>query len=525
MTTHILALSGGIGIFLFGMFVLTDALRQLASARMRSVLTHFTRSPYSGAVAGMFTTAVIQSSSATMVTVISFVGAGLITFPQALGVIYGANIGTTITGWIVALVGLKLSLSTVTLPALLVASLMRAAGNTLISRIGLVLAGFCLIFIGLGMMQEGAAVFQDLLTPQSFPADTWTGRLSLILLGAVITLIIQSSSAGVAMVLVLFSAGSLTLTQGASMIVGMDVGTTATAMLATLGGSRNMRRTAMAHVFYNLITGTMAFLFLGLITKGLATVFAANDPAALVAFHSLVNILGAAILLPASGAFARMIIALTPSEEESLTDALDRKLLPDTLSALTAVQTAQTRIAHRIFAVLSHAIGQKDKPRPAPSPDADIGLALGELETFLSAIQADPDRPRETGLFSDLLHETDHLRRLLKRSERLEFIPTLLSDRKLRRPTLVFGAILCRAEKDDTGGIARRLARLEHWVEQRTYQHRRSLLLGEHAGIYSLPEVFAHTDALRWLQRSLHHAARITAYEAEAHTLLRNGKS
>ncbi|MBD8890742.1 Na/Pi cotransporter family protein [Roseibium litorale] len=522
MNTHFLALLGGTGIFLFGMFVLTDALRQLANARMRAVLTRFTRSPFSGAVAGMFTTAIIQSSSATMVTVISFVGAGLITFPQALGVIYGANIGTTITGWIVALLGLKLSLETAALPLLLVASLMRTAGNARVARIGLVLAGFCLIFIGLGMMQNGAAVFRDWLTPQSLPADTWLGRFYLLLLGAVITLIIQSSSAGVAMALVLYSAGSVTLAQGASLIVGMDVGTTATALLATFGGSRNMRRTAVAHVVYNIITGLAAFLFLGAITKALGSVFAANDPAALVTFHSLFNILGAVLMLPVSGPFARLIIALIPSENDALTDALDRRLLPDTLAALTAVQTTETRIARRIFGAMGGRLSGTAHAAPDVSSDAEVSVALGELETFLSAIKADPDQARETSLFSALLHETDHLRRLLRRSQAHEFVPVLLSDRKLRRAALVLGGLLNRAAQDGDRTIPQRLARLEQWVNHRTMQHRRALLLGEHAGIYSLPEVFAHTDALRWLQRSLHHAARITAYQAEARTLLEN---
>lgn len=524
MDTHIPALLGGIGIFLFGMFVLTDALRQLASARMRAVLARFTRSPLSGALAGTFTTAIIQSSSATMVTVISFVGAGLITFPQALGVIYGANVGTTITGWIVALLGLKLSLSTAALPLLLVASLMRTAGNARIARIGLVLAGFCLIFIGLGMMQDGAAVFRDWLTPQSFPADTWLGRFYLLLLGAVITIVIQSSSAGVAMVLVLYSAGSVTLAQGASMIVGMDVGTTATALLATLGGSRNMRRTAVAHVVYNIMTGLAAFLCLGVITRMLSGVFAANDPAALVTFHSLFNILGAVLMLPVSGPFARLIIALIPSENDALTDTLDRRLLPDTLAALTAVQATETRIARRIFAGLGNRLGAKAQASEAPPQDSEVSVAVGELETFLSAIQADPDQKRETRLFSALLHETDHLRRLWRRSQALEFVPVLLADRKLRRAALVFGVLLNRAAQDGDRTIPQRLARLEQWVNHRTEQHRRSLLLGEHAGIYSLPEVFAHTDALRWLQRSLHHAARITAYEAEVRALLENGR-
>ena len=164
MSSEILALMGGVGLFLVGMEIMTEALRALASRHLRAFLARFTTSPLTGALTGAASTAVIQSSSATMVTVIGFVGAGLMTFPQALGVIYGANVGTTFTGWIVAMLGLKLSLGTIAQPVLLASVLASLLSTRRASRIARAVAGFSLIFIGLDIMKDAVAGFEDVLS-------------------------------------------------------------------------------------------------------------------------------------------------------------------------------------------------------------------------------------------------------------------------------------------------------------------------------------------------------------------------
>ena len=181
--------SGGLGLFLVGMIVMTDGLRGLAGDSMRLALMRFTRSPVSGAVTGAIATAVLQSSSATTVAAVGFVGAGLLGFAEALGIIFGANIGTTITGWLVALLGFKLKLGIVVLPLILVGALMRLFGKGRVAHSGTALAGFGLIFVGIGLMQTGMAGLQDVITPAQLPQDTWGGRLSLVALGILITII------------------------------------------------------------------------------------------------------------------------------------------------------------------------------------------------------------------------------------------------------------------------------------------------------------------------------------------------
>jgi phosphate:Na+ symporter len=166
---------GGLGLFLLGMVVLTEGLRALAGRALRRVLSRFTRSPRSGAMTGALTTAVVQSSSAITVATVGFVGAGLLTFPQALGIVLGANIGTTVTGWLVALLGFKLELGTAALPIVLVGVLIRLFTKGRPSAAGFAIAGFGLIFVGISLLQQGMGGFVGVITPDSFPPDTWSG--------------------------------------------------------------------------------------------------------------------------------------------------------------------------------------------------------------------------------------------------------------------------------------------------------------------------------------------------------------
>ena len=207
---------GGLGLFLLGMVVLTDGLRALAGRALRLLLSRFTRSPLSGAMTGALTTAAVQSSSATTVAAVGFVGAGLLTFPQAFGIVLGANVGTTVTGWLVALIGFKLKLGTAALPIVLVGVLLRLFARGRAASAGFAIAGFGLIFVGISLMQEGVGGLAGIITPESFPDDTWVGRLILVLFGILFTLVTQSSSAGVAMALAAVNASAMTVQQAAA---------------------------------------------------------------------------------------------------------------------------------------------------------------------------------------------------------------------------------------------------------------------------------------------------------------------
>lgn len=513
MRADVLTLLGGTGMFLLGMLSMTGALSQLASRQTRAVLRRLTTSPAKGAVAGAVTTALIQSSSATLIMTIGFVGAGLMSFPQAVGVVFGANVGTTVTGWMVVLLGFKLDLASIALPGLFAAGLLSAVGRGRWARLGTLLAGFSLIFLGLDMMQAGAEGFQDLVVPAALPEDTLLGRLQLLALGVAITVVIQSSSAGVAMTLVFLSSGLISLPQAGAMVIGMDIGTTFKSVVATLGGSRDMRRTAMAHVAYNLVTGIVAFAVLGWALPALGAVFGGDAPAALAAFHTLFNLLGALLMLPVTRPFARLVETLIPGLAAPLGELPDRRLLSDAGAAADAARGTTDAIAAALFTALA----QRLRPGGTAAALEDLGArirpVLDDLGEFLAEIRV-PDG--QTALLvrrTALLHRFDHLNRLWNRARGEARIEVLMASPDLVRPATVLGVALGRAA-GHTGSPAHeaRMQRIERMIRNRTGQLRRAALLREHAGMVSPAGVFDLTDAIRSLDRMAHHAERVIHY-------------
>lgn len=514
MTAELLALAGGLGLFLVGMQIMTEALRALASRRLRGFIARFTTSPVSGAMTGAVSTAAIQSSSATMVTVIGFVGAGLMTFPQALGVIYGANVGTTFTGWIVTFLGLKLSLGTIALPVLLISVLLSLLTTGRAARIGRSLSGFALIFIGLDMMKDAVAGVEQTLITANLPGEGLGGRLLLVLIGAGATMIVQSSSAALAATLVLLASGAMTLHQGAALVIGMNLGTTGTALLVTIGGSRDMLRTAVAHAIYNVATGVAVFVIMDFLLAPLSSLFAPDDPTALVVFHTLFNVAGMLIMLPLTGAYARLIERLVPGRADKLTDALDPHLLEDPSAAMDAARSAALAIMRRAFA----AGGAYLRPDPGPLPAtrvAALQAALDDLQYYLSRIEVSQEDDSVANRYAAMLHMYDHLHRMAHQLMERALLPSLLSDPGLRRPALAFGAAL-RRYAGDAPPAPEKMARLAALIAGRAQNMRRSALLREHAGLVSVPEVFDLTDAMRWLQRTAHNADRCLSYAALA---------
>ena len=333
---------GGIGVFLLGMVIMTDGLKALAGARLSQWLADTTSSPWSGAATGAVSTAILQSSSATTVAAVGFVGAGLLTFSQSLGIIFGANLGTTITGWMVALLGFKLKLGSLLLPVIFAGVMMRFFASARLAQAGLALAGFGLVFLGIDLLQQAAAGHADIVNLEPLAADTWLMRFKLLALGILITLITQSSSAGVATALVAINAGAINFPQGAALVIGMDVGTTVTAAIATVGASSSARRTGLSHVTYNLMTALGALLLISpftwcwpLLTQ---SPILSNPEIALVAFHTTFNLIGVFLILPFTPRFAQLMETLVPETLPRYHRVLDKALLAEPGAALLATR-------------------------------------------------------------------------------------------------------------------------------------------------------------------------------------------
>ena len=529
MMLMIIQALGGLGLFLLGMIVMTEGLRELAGDAMRSALMRFTSSPATGAATGAISTAILQSSSATTVAAVGFVGSGLMTFTSSLGIIFGANIGTTITGWLVALVGFKLKLGMVMLPLILVGAIMRLFTSGRLSSSGYTLAGFGLIFVGIGLMQQGMSGMQDIITPETLPADTWIGRIQIVLLGAVATMITQSSSAGVAATMTALHAGAISFEQGLALIIGMDIGTTVTALLATIGGSVGARRTGISHLIYNLFTGTGALL---LITPYIMTwqyLFPGgvmqNPEIALVAFHTLFNTLGVLVILQVTSQFARLVKKLIPEEKSPYAINLDKSLLKTPEFALTAVQDAvlveYVLLLNHIDAVLD--IDHRDKRADLER----LQTVLNETHEYLDLIQLHGSSDSNWNRMLDLVHTLDHMQRLHERCEEDE--DRAITARETRDLSQMHDMLvtlvhetLDNIKDENWGELVLKSRQTQQTIEQQADPQRDIIAAYVADGSMTVPAATDCLEAIRWLRRVSRHIARINYHLNKA--LLASGK-
>ena len=513
-------LAGGVGLFLFGMHVMTAALRDLAGPSARGVLARFTRTPLSGAVTGALSTAALQSSTATMVTTIGFVGAGLMTFAQALGVIFGTSAGTTITGWMVVLLGFTLQVTALAMPLLLVAALVRLFGRGQSARAATAVAGLCLLFIGIALMQDGLQAWQGRLTPASFPADTLVGRVQLIAIGIAVTMVTQSSSAGVVMALVLLGGGAIGFGQAAALVIGMHVGTAVTtSLLTSLGGSRAVRQTAVANVIYHVASGLVGLAMIDAVAA-LAAGGTLAPEIALVAFHTGFNLVGTAVMLPLTGRFAALVERLVPERANAPPSAkLDKRLLAEPGAALDTAAAVIDATAVTLFAALEGALARGDVAALAATR-ARLAGEISALQGFLADIAIDEDRAAARARYAALLHQLDHLRRLHFRSGQSERLRVARHDPWLRRPAALLRGCLARyvAGREPAARLEARLARLEARLTRLEARLRaRSLRRPPRMQGMTASELFLQADTLRWARRSTRHLQRILHYRDLAH--------
>ncbi len=296
--------AGGIGLFLLGMRLMTDGLKVAAGDTLRQILAAATRSRIRGLASGILITTLVQSSSAVIFATIGFVNAGLLTLAQAVGVIYGSNLGTTLTSWIVALVGFNVDLRAMAMPCIgvgmgmWVAFRQRPAG-----ALGQAIAGLGLFFLGIDVLRD---TFADAGSVDLLEAWADRGTLGLLLflaVGILLTVLMQSSSAALAVTLTAAAGGLVPLQAAAAMVIGANVGTTSTAAFAVIGATASAKRAATAHVVFNVVTAVIAFAALPLLLWVVAQISAGLGLAGYVAtslafFHTLTKLLGLMLMWP-----------------------------------------------------------------------------------------------------------------------------------------------------------------------------------------------------------------------------------
>lgn len=519
---------GGLGLFLLGMISMTEALRSIAGDAIRTALMRFTQTPVSGVITGAISTAILQSSSLTTVATVGFVSAGLISFTQSLGILFGANIGTTITGWLVALIGFKLQIGQLMLPMIFIGVMLRLFAKKPLAHIGMILTGFALIFLGISTMQLGMSNLQGVVTPEFFPEDNLSGRIKLLAIGILITLVTQSSSAGVATALTAVFTGTISFEQAAALVIGMDVGTSFTAVLATIGGSVNTKRTGFSHMSYNFLTAIGALLLLTPYTflwEYVAPGALLNEPEiALVGFHSLFNLLGILIILPFTGIFARFMQNIIPDKADAYTEDLDQKLLQEPVLALTA---AEASIRIELIALLKYlqTMLADDQTNHTINLN-DLQIALDKTHAYIDHIHLEKSNHPNWEILISTLHSLDHMQRLHERcDEDANRAKTVKSSVKLndqlKKTLLDINGIINSIEKSDWKTAHHLASKLVFISSTKAGETRQQIINHVGHGEFSVQAGTHELEGIRWLNRVSEHINKIIHYQASTQQLLR----
>ncbi len=398
-------LLAGLGMFLFGMHQMEDSVKKLSGRAFKKLIRRYTTGKFKSIFSGVFVTSVLQSSSAVSLMILAFVGAGVMSMENAIGVMLGSNIGTTITAWIVATLGFKIKIATFSLPMVGLGGvgLVFFADSEKLSNTSKLLAGFGFLFLGLDYMKESVDVFTSTFNISSLPDY---GLIVYLLVGALLTALMQSSSASLAVVLTALNAQIIDFNASAAMVVGANVGTTVTVLLGSIGGVQAKKRVAYSHFTFNIITGIVAMLLLPALSYLVLNIFGAKENAVvgIALFHTVFNVLGVVIFLPFIGVLARVLNRLFPDRIADFSlfianatvdvpEAAIVALQKETMHLVDDVLRFNLRILNideqLVFSNYTYAVAGS-KPKNLSIDQAYLNLKLLQVQifTFATKIQA-----------------------------------------------------------------------------------------------------------------------------------------
>jgi phosphate:Na+ symporter len=545
---------GGVGLFLLGMSVMTNGLKALAGSGLRATLSKAAATPLSGAFWGAFITLIVQSSSATTMTTIGLVSAGLLTFSQGLGLVFGANVGTTGTGWLIALIGVRVSLTAAALPMIFVGALIKLLGRGRVSAAGEALAGFALVLFGLTTLQQGMGGLAEQLHPADLPAvfgpgvSWWSslfGLLALIVVGLAMTAVMQSSTAAIAVTLTAHFAGAVGLDQACALIIGQNIGTATSSALAALGASSTAKRLALAYILFKLIAALIAMVLFPLTIPLLVLLSKTIDGVTLLAgYHTAYNVVGVAVLLPLIDRFTRFVERILPERGSPLTRCLDPAALVTPLAAEEAVRRTVARSLGTMCGSIGEALtaaGHGTSVRAASVTEASD--ALRQAGEFMSEASGPPESKEEQERLTSTLHALEHASRLAEvagEKGELGLVPGGSEDVRaaglcaeaMRNAVLIAGEVGALPDaRDQTAPVEaldgekevaangvpneQAIVELEHCAETlRELQraHREVTLSSVAGGALSADEAIARVDTVRRLEALARHAWRSAAH-------------
>lgn len=390
----LLKLIGSLAFFLYGMKIMSEGLQKAAGERLRSVLTAMTTNRVTGVLTGVAITALIQSSSATTVMVVSFVNAGLLTLTESIGVIMGANIGTTVTAWIISIFGFKVDIAMYALPLLAFALPLIFSSKSSRKSIGEFIFGFSFLFMGLSYLKSNSPDLNanpDMLAfVQNYTDMGFLSILLFLFIGTILTIIIQSSSATMAITLIMCANGWVSVELGAALVLGENIGTTITANLASLTANTQAKRAALAHLVFNVF-GVIWMLivfypFLDLVKWVVANFLpSSNDPAVIVslqlsAFHTMFNICNVLILIWAVKLIERTVCSLIRSKEEDEEPRL--RFINGGMLSTAELSLLQARKEIHLYAKRVHRMYHMVKDLLHTEKDDDFNKLFSRIEKY-----------------------------------------------------------------------------------------------------------------------------------------------
>ncbi|WP_371372197.1 Na/Pi cotransporter family protein [Thalassotalea aquiviva] len=515
---EILTTVGGLGLFLLGMVIMTQGLKELAGQQIKNILAHLTKTPLSAVTFGALCTALMQSSSATTLAAVGFVAAEIITFTSSLGIIIGANLGTTITGWLVALLGFKFKIGILVFPFIFFGALLKLVAKGQLSHLGFSIAGFGLVFLGINHMQLGMEQLQAVFSFDGFPGDTWFSRIQLIVFGILFTIVTQSSSAGIAATLTALNADFIVFEQAAALAIGMDIGTTATAALATVGGSINSKRTGFSHVIYNVLTAIMAFFlispFIAIITTFFPTLLTDDSEIALVIFHSGFNFLGVLLVLPFTHHFAHLMQTLIVAKPHQHNRFLDESLLQTPDLALLSVRKSLR--SHTL--ALLHSLQDLLKLGSSSLDLSELQTSLNECHDYIDRIHLTPSKEQFWAQLIHSIHLIDHLQRLHERCEEDRARAITASQwqgltpfkQRLKENICDLQLSLQHEQLEKLKTVSNNALALSEQVNEFRLQLRQQVTEDIGKGALSVSEGTQILEAIRWFNRVCYHLHRIS---------------
>jgi phosphate:Na+ symporter len=534
----VLTLIGGLSLFLFGMNIMGQALERRAGDQLRGLLGKLTTNKLAGLLTGLGITAVIQSSSATTVMVVGFVNSGLMTLKQAINVIMGANIGTTVTAWLLSLAGIdsgnifvKLLKPTSFTPVLAFVGIIlyMFCKNDKKKDTGIILLGFATLMFGMETMSGSVSGLRDVQGFQNL-FILFKNPILGVVSGAILTAIIQSSSASVGILQALAVTGKVSYGAAIPIIMGQNIGTCVTAMISAVGANKNAKRAAMVHLSFNVI-GTAAWLIVFCLIKAIFNPFILDEPASLFGIavaHSVFNVLCTVLMFPLSGFLEKLVVKLVPDTNvPEISVELDERLLTTPAIAMERCHNVTADMAKIAVESLKEGIGSlygysselaksiREKEEKTDHYEDILGTYLVKLSTRQISSTDSEEAAKLLKMIGDFERIADHAVNLLESSEEMERKALTFTEDAVSELKVISAAVeeildlALEAFLSNDVKMASRVEPLEQVIDYLKEQLRTRHILRLQQGDCTMDAGFVWSDLLTSLERTSDHCSNI----------------